>query len=248
MERHTQDESKKDERVKLILPEGQSMMAVEHTGLDPRFGQFRDRLEALCGLPNQDDLPRILEVSNASALPAIWGRARLPPLEEKAIVIFVALAFSSKNRRLRWLQEFFKHEGWQIDLRGRPRLDPRDEDPLPVMRGLQIDRIIGRLKPGYLLKAQLKTKGGYNSDDEQIAKRLEGQGRDADEIKAIMEARSLQDAACRYFCETQHGMNVSRKSVRNDYAKFKRLKRRFPSFFANIQLATMRRVPLYSFF
>jgi hypothetical protein len=90
MERHTQDESKKDERVKLILPEGQSMMAVEHTGLDPRFGQFRDRLEALCGLPNQDDLPRILEVSNASALPAIWGRARLPPLEEKAIVIFVA--------------------------------------------------------------------------------------------------------------------------------------------------------------
>ncbi|MGB2663947.1 MAG: hypothetical protein WAK48_08095 [Candidatus Acidiferrum sp.] len=94
MERNTQGKKKMDRLVKLSVPEGQSSMGVEHASFDGRFQQFTDKLEALCGLPNHEELPRILEVSNASALPAIWRRARLSPLEEKAIVLFVALAFS----------------------------------------------------------------------------------------------------------------------------------------------------------
>src|SRR5580704_16567043 len=70
------------------------------------FNQFRDRLEALCGLPINQELPRILEVSSTNALPSIWQRATLSPLEEKAILILSVLVFSSKRRWAALLQEF----------------------------------------------------------------------------------------------------------------------------------------------
>jgi len=233
MEQKAQGKEKKDIPVKLKVQKGQSSMSVEHASFDPRFQQFTDRLEALCGLPSREELPRILEVSNSRALPTIWRRARLSPLEEKAIVLFVVLAFSSNERRPGLVREFFKHEGWGIDIRGRPRLDPRDEDLRPLMRGLQIEKIIARLMPGFLFKAQAKEKGGYDSGEKQIAEGLKGQGFYERETKAIMEGRSAQDAACRYFCASQSGVNVSCKSIRNDYAKFKLLKKRFPVHFIN---------------
>jgi hypothetical protein len=195
------------------------------------FHQFTDELEALCGLPSREELPRILALSATNALPGIWQRARLSPLEEKAINIISVLAFSSGKHWRRLLREFFEHEGWQIDLRGRPRLDPRDEDLRPIMRGLQIEEIISRLTPGFLLKQQAKEKRGYESGEEQIAERLKDRGYGERETKAILEGRFAQDAACRYFCATQTGTNVNCKSIRNDYAKFKLLKKRFPAHF-----------------
>jgi hypothetical protein len=105
-------------------------------------------------------------------------------------------------------------------------LDLRDIELRHVTRGLEIERVIDRLMPGYQINVQAKKLGGYASGEEQIAAKLKAQGFDEQEVKAIIEARSAQDAACRYFHATPGDVHVSFKSIRNDYAKFKRLKKR----------------------
>jgi hypothetical protein len=238
MERRTEDGKTKGRPVKLISidREGRNLKVVEHKwsgSFQPikGFHQFTDVLEALCWLPNREELSRILEVSTMSKLPAIWRRARLSPLEQKAIDIFSVLAFSSKRDRLRWLREFFEQEGWQFDLGGRPTLDSRNK--AFVVLGLEIERIIERLKLGYLLNANEKKKGDYYSDEALIAKRLKGEGYDVQEINAIVKAHSPQDAAIRYFLAKKdvRFLSKSNKSIRNDYAMFKRLRKQFPSSF-----------------
>jgi len=214
----------------------QSSMRVEHTlsgSFAPiqRFQQFRDKLEALCGLPGREDLPRILELSTANVLPSVWQRARLSAMEEKAIDIFSVLIFSSNKRWYDLLREFFQQEKWQVELRGRPTLDLRDEDLWPVKRGLEIERVIARLTPGYQIKVQAKKKRGKASGEETIDKQLKARGFEEQEVKAIVKARSAQDAACRYYHSTQRDIHVDSKSIRNDYAKFKLLKKRFPQEF-----------------
>jgi len=244
MKQNMQNKKKKDGLIKLAYKDQdrQNWVVVEHKWSGSverihRFHELTDKLEALCGLPSREELPQILKLSAMNAVPAVWTRARLSPLEETAIAILSTLAFSSRKHQLRLLREFFRHEGWQVDLRGRPSLDPRDEDLLPLMRGLKIEKTIARLKPGFLFKAQEKKEGGYDSDDGQIARQLEGQGYDQHEVRAIMKARSPQDAACRYFREMKCEVSLTLKSIRNDYAKYKRIKRRFPSSFANSPLA-----------
>jgi hypothetical protein len=235
MPRRRQNKNTKGKHIKLTykVQKGQSSMSVEHPWSGSfvpikRFQQFRDKLEALCGLPRLEELPRILELSTANALPSVWQRARLSTLEEKAIDIFSVLIFSSNKRWCDLLREFFQQEKLQVDLRGRPTLDPRDEDLRSVMRGLEIERIIARLAPGYQINVQAKKKRGYDSGEERIAEQLKQRGFDEQEVKAIIKARSAQDAACRYFDAAQRNVHVSFKSIRNDYAKFKRLKRCFP--------------------
>src|SRR6266404_1857882 len=129
MPRRTQGEKTKDKHIKLIYKnqEGRSSMVVEHEwagSFKPiqRFQQFRDKLEALCGLPRREELPRILEPATISSLPPVWQRARLSALEEKAIDIFSVLIFSSNKRWRDLLREFFRQEGWPVNLRGRPTL------------------------------------------------------------------------------------------------------------------------------
>ena len=213
--------------------DGSRSMSLDHqyagsVELIRRFNQFSDRLEALCGLPKNQELPRILEVSRTNALPSIWLRATLSPLEEKAILILSVLVFSSKRRWPALLQEFFRYEGWRIDLRGRPGLDFRDPELRPVARGLKIQEITDKLRPGYEICAQARQKRGYHSDDEQIAGKLKAVNLDEAQRNAILTAKSVEDAACRYFHETQTGVNVELKSIRNDWATFKRLRKRYP--------------------
>jgi hypothetical protein len=186
------------------------------------FNQFETKLEALCGLPARHEWATILELSKASELPAIWRRARLSPLEDKAIQIFSVLAFSPRKRWNQLIRQFFKYEGWQIDLRGRPTLDARDEESRPLMRGLQIEQYVHRLSPGYRAYVQLTKHGNYASE-ERIAMELEKLGFDAQERKAIVSGRSPQDVGCRYFFANQTDTHVDLKSIRNDYAKFKKL-------------------------
>jgi hypothetical protein len=238
MPRSMKTEKTKDKHIRIKYGgEGhQSSMRVEHPWSGSfvpiqRFQQFRDKLEALCGLPRREELPRILELSTASALPPVWHRARLSALEEKAIDIFSVLIFTSKKHWRDLLREFFQQERWQVDLRGRPTLDLRDKELRYVKRGLEIERAIARLTPGHQIKVRAKKNKGYGSGEEQMAEQLKARGFDEREVEAIVNARSAQDSALRYFFATQKGVHVSRKSIRNDYAKFKSWKKRFPQDF-----------------
>jgi len=231
-------EKKKDKHIRIEYEDErhQSSMRVEHRwsgSFAPiqHFQQFRDKLEALCGLPRQEELPRILELSTANSIPSIWQRARLSALEEKAIAIFSVLIFSSNKCRSDVLREFFQREKWQVDLRGRPTLDLRAEELRPVTRGIEIERVIARLTPGYQINVQAKKNRGYASGKGKIVKQLKARGFEEQEVKAIVKARSVQDAACLYFYSTQRDIHVSLQSIRNDYAKFKLLKKRFPQYF-----------------
>src|ERR1700733_335701 len=182
---------------------GPRSIAVEHpyTGSFEsirRFNQFREQLEALCDLPKGPELRRILEVSSTTEQSSIWRRARLSPLEEKAIQIFSILAFSSKERWCHLLRRFFRFEGWPGDLRGQPRLDFRSKELRPIARGLGIEKLVSRLRPGYEMCALAKKRGGYNSGEEQIAIQLKALHLDEHEREALLRSKSVEDAACRY--------------------------------------------------
>jgi hypothetical protein len=186
-------------------------------------GRFMDGLMILAGLPRDEDLPQILAIAQREQMPTIKRRAGPSPLEINATALLTALAFSSTEQWTDLILEFFKAHGLGRSVRGRPRVYLRDG--ADFQRGLLIDRHAKRLEAGFQLRLQARLKGGFSSDDKEIGIALKDHGYNDIEIKALLVAKSLQDAACRlYFATEGKALNVALKGIRNSHARYKCLR------------------------
>jgi hypothetical protein len=187
-------------------------------------GRFFDQVLALAGIPEHDQLPKILAISEQHDMPLIWRRARLSPLENSAAAVLTALAFTHHKDWPQLIKAFFKSHNLSAGLRGgRPRLHPRDMKDMD--RGIQIDNLIARLEKGFEIKLSAKRVGGFASGDEQTAVKLRDLGYDGKEIKEILKSKTLQDAGCRLFLAIprKNGESVDLHTIRNSYARYKLL-------------------------
>ena len=153
-------------------------------------------------------------------MPCIWERARPSKLEAMATALITVLAFSGREHWVSVIRTFLKNYGLEVKLRGRPRIHPTESRDL--IRGMVIDRVIERLRAGFEIQRQARLKGGYSSGNEDIRSALKLEGHSDLETKAIVQARTLQDAACRYYYYAKTKQEtVILKGVRNSYSRYK---------------------------
>jgi hypothetical protein len=183
---------------------------------------FFDQILALAELPEFEQWPNILAVSQRYSIPSMWRRVRPSLLENNAAALLTALAFSSRTQKLQLISDFFKAHGLTQDLRGRPCL--RTEETKDIVRGIQIDKAIAQLQQGFHIKLRAKKRGGFGSGNERISSKLRSLGCDETEITATLDGRTLQDAGCRLYLATtgRSDENITLKSIRNSYARYKR--------------------------
>ena len=211
-------------RTKLIFTsqDGQMLPRIEHVwpGTIEQLGNrshYFDKVLALAELPKPGDLPLILALSRGANIPSIERRAQPSPLEENAAALLTALAYSGRENWVTLVSEFFRAHGLEVKLRGRPRMHPKE--CTDAVRGIEIDHAKERLREGFRIKQRGIRKGGFASDDE-IANALRIEGYNAAEVEALLDAKTLQDAACR--CYQGKARNTGLQGVRNSYSRYKK--------------------------
>jgi hypothetical protein len=158
-------------------------------------------------------------------LPSVRRLIQHSPLEMNAAVLFTTLAYSPQSQWRIIIQEFFKKCSLAAEIpRGRPRLNPSKVTALAC--GKLIEEAETKLKHGFTIKAAAKRNRGFSSGDEQIETKLRACGYDNQQIEAILIARNIRDAACRYFEKIQGTPHRSLKRIRNIYWEYKNLKKR----------------------
>jgi hypothetical protein len=184
---------------------------------------FYDTILALAELPPLEELPIILAASQQAKIPSIWRRIRPSPLEYNAAALLTALAFSKKERRSYIIDKFLEAHNLIVDLRGRPRVAP--DKTMATVRGIEVHKIMQRFQVGFELLDQARRKGGFDNKLDAIAAELKTRGYEELEVDTLVGAKSLQDAACKYFVETNSGFRKQKgklKLVRNDYARYEK--------------------------
>jgi hypothetical protein len=188
--------------------------------------QFYDRILTFAGLPEQEDLPKILQLAQESGIPAIWHRARPSRLEEHAATLFTALAFSNRRKTARLVRTLFHDLGIGVELRGRPR---KTAAKLKYnIAGPEIDKLVLRLGPGFNIKRRIMRRGGYESGSEFCEgelKRSRSHYQKA-EIKAIVRQKTAQAAAYSLYqakIHTEDGVSLSLDTIRANHNRYKRL-------------------------
>lgn len=183
---------------------------------------FLESLLAQAGLPASEEWHMILALSQRENITSIWKRAHPSTLETNAAALLTALAFSSSEQWVKLIRGFFKAHGLEPGIRGRRAVYPKDRTDF--RRGIHIDDAIERLEPGFQFKSHAKLRGGFSSDDEEIATALENQGYNRVEISALLTAATVQDAACKcYFATEGKKLSITLKGIQNSYARYKRL-------------------------
>jgi len=186
-----------------------------------RQGQFFDQILALAELPERDELPRILAVAQRSGISSIWRRVSPSLLENNAAALLTALAFSNRRDWVRLVRTFFKTHNLTPGLRGRPRLQ-HPTAGRDTVRGIQIDKLMAKLKKGFAFKLSAKKSCGFAGEAEQPATKLRKHGYNDKEIKAILDSKTLQDAGCRlHLAIYGEEDNVDLKGIRNSYTRYK---------------------------
>lgn len=183
--------------------------------------QTWDAVMNLAKLPPPEEYNRILEASCRAKLPAIWRRAQASPLEILAASVFTALVLSNRRGRQRIISQLLNRYGWALNLPGRPRTDLASGDDIVHLRGREIDHIVEKLRPGFQIKQRARRKGGFSGGDEQIAEQLKEAGYPELLIKVLLEARTLQDAACRLYNRMPGKVHVNLRTIRNNYSTYK---------------------------
>jgi hypothetical protein len=216
-------------RTKLIFTSqnGRMLPRIEHAwpGTIEQLGErhhFYDKVLALGELPEPGDWPPILALSEEAKIPSIWRRANPSPLEENAAALLTALAYSGREYWVTLILAFFRALDLEVKLQGRPRAaHPRER--IDFVRGIEIDHAKEKLREGFRIKQRAKRKGGFTSDDQEIARALQQKDYDDTEVKALLVATTLQDAACRYYLATKgKALNIELQSVRNSYSRYKK--------------------------
>jgi hypothetical protein len=186
--------------------------------------KFYDAVLSLAELPGEERLPEILATSQQANINVSWHRVGPSPLETNTTALLTALAFSSREHRLDIIAEFFEAFGLTVDLRGRPHADPKTTTV--IVRGIQIDQAMRRLKRGFEVTHQARRIARFGSDDAEIAISLKKQGYDELEVQAMLGGKTLQDAACRYIIETTDlkGKRGALKIARNCIAQYKHMR------------------------
>ncbi len=188
--------------------------------------QIWDAVMNLAQLPPPQEYTRILEASCRAKLPAIWRRAQASPLELLAASVLTALALSNRRERQQIISQLLNRYGWALNLPGRPRTNLATGDDIVHLRGREINHIVEKLRPGFQIKQGARRKGGFLGGDEQIADQLKEAGYPELLIEVLLEARTLQDAACRLYNRMPGKVHVSLRTIRNNYSAYKRRKER----------------------
>ncbi len=221
----TKDEGSESAQVKLIVEkvDGKRRVRVRFPwrspALFPQLNAVYDSIMELADLPENKELPRILEAAARHELPSIWRRVSPSRLEHTAVVVFTALAFSSKGKWPRLVTKLLRDNGWYVKLpAGRPTVLP--EHATDVLRGKQIDTIKKTLARGLRVKQEARRKGGYASDDQEIERKLQGFGYGSNEVMAIMKKASLNAAACYCWYRANTPKGVTLRAIQNGYARY----------------------------
>jgi hypothetical protein len=192
-----------------------------------RQSEFYDSILALAELPPQMELPKILAISQQANMPSIWQRMRASSLESNAAALLTALAFSGREHRNYIVDQFLKAHDLRVDLRGRPRVDPRKA--IAIVRGIEIQKIMQRFEEGFELVDKARRTGGFRREASVIAAELTKNGYDNLDVRTLLVAKSLQDAACKYFVENHpdlKGRKGALKRVQNSIATYKNYARK----------------------
>lgn len=220
------DDIKKSQKVELVFDsyEGRKTTAVQfpwRNSIERVAAQnhFYDTILALAELPPREELPKILAVSQHANIPSIWQRVRPSPLESDAAALLTALAFSSREHRTYIVDQFLEAHNLVVDLRGRPRVTP--DKTMAMVRGLQVQKIMLRLRDGFQMVDQARRKGEFGLVADAIASQMRTRGYEELEIRILVDAKSLQDAACKYFVETNPGLKEQKGEAE---ARTKRLR------------------------
>jgi hypothetical protein len=189
-------------------------------GLVTSQTRFLDKVLAQAELAEPSDWSKIVTVGRG--VPSIRRLMQHSPLEMNAAILFTALAYSPKNQWRTIIQKFFKECGLDGEIpRGRPRSNPSEVTALvcgKLIAGYEV-----KLNPGYKIKTAAQKRGGFDSDDDQIATKLAASGYDKEQIASILAASSAGDAACRYFEKIQGTPRRHLKTIRNIYSEYKKL-------------------------
>jgi hypothetical protein len=166
------------------------------TALNDKQHQVYNSILALAELPPEKEWTKILAVSQAENIPSTWRRVRLSPLESNAAALITALAFSSGGHRTEIVEQFLEAHDLLVDLRGRPPVNPRKT--MAFLRGIRIKEIMQEFHAGFEIVSQARRKGDLGSDV-AITAELKRKGYDDRAVEALLNAKSLQDAACKHF-------------------------------------------------
>jgi hypothetical protein len=220
----------KSEQVKLIFSsyKGRKTTTVEFPYRDSielvaAQNRFYDSILTLAELPPQNEWPRILALSQQASIPSIWQRVRPSPLESNAAGLLTALAFSSRKHRGYLIAQFLKAHSLVVDLRGRPRVAPRKA--MVNVRGIQIQKIMDRFQEGFVTVDQARGTRRFSSNPTVITTNLKKKGYNDLEVRTLLAAKSLQDAACKYFARNNHelsGHKGALKLAQNAIAAYKK--------------------------
>jgi hypothetical protein len=230
----TKDSNGKDktesEEVELIFGsyEGRKTTAVQlpwHKSKHSVASQsaFYDSILALAELPPPMELPKILAISQQTNVPSIWQRVRASSLESNAAALLTALAFSRKDHQNYIVDQFLKAHDLCVDLRGRPPVNPRKT--MAFVRGIQIEKIMQQFQVGFEIVDQARRKGD-SSRDAAITAELKRKGYDDRAVETLLNAKSLQDAACKHFVagdRNLRGQKGALKLAQNAIAIYKKM-------------------------
>jgi hypothetical protein len=158
---------------------------------------FYDSILALAELPPPMELPKILAISQQTNVPSIW---------QNYIV-----------------DQFLKAHDLCVDLRGRPPVNPRKT--MAFVRGIQIEKIMQQFQVGFEIVDQARRKGD-SSRDAAITAELKRKGYDDRAVETLLNAKSLQDAACKHFVagdRNLRGQKGALKLAQNAIAIYKKM-------------------------
>jgi hypothetical protein len=200
----------------------------ESIELAAKQSRLFDQILALAELPPCEEWPKILALSQKYGMPSVLRRARPSVLENNVAALLTALAFSNHRDWPRLIRDFFKIHSLAGGLPGRPHVHPamlRD-----VVRGVQIEKLVEKLRDGFQIKSRAEERGRCGDNGEGLSVRLKSLGYDEKERKAILKGKTLQDAACRFYHSIYGGAeNCELKAIQNSYATYKRLRRSEPT-------------------
>jgi hypothetical protein len=186
--------------------------------------QFYESVLALARLPSQNELPKILAVAQQANIPSIWQRVCPSSLESNAAALLTALALSSRRHRSYIVDQFLKAHHLSVDLRGRPRVDPRKS--MVFVRGIQIENLTQQFQLGFEIMGQVRRKAGARNDPTAITAELRMKGYDDLAVETLLGPKSVQDAACKYFVANDpnlRGRKSALKLVQNAVAAYKKM-------------------------
>jgi hypothetical protein len=96
---------------------------------------------------------------------------------------------------------------------------------MAIVRGIQIKEIMQEFQAGFEIVSQARRKGGLSRDAE-ITAELKRNGCDDRAVEALLNAKSLQDAACKHFVANNpnlRGRKGSLKLAQNGIAIYKKM-------------------------